>query len=1224
MSTPTEVANAQLAKFLKDNEDRVLSVIKSKPVDLSEDMFQRCLISHSMMDQFSSLDHNNVDHKLQLRYLLRLVAQRIQQDGSGWGKFLSLLESWGEQSLSEYLKRSSSKEENPAETVSRSIDEPLILDDLQWIVQTLVDISSDWEELGTALGLSPYQIKNSKQYYNVLSLYEVLSVWLSGGSAMPPTITTLTKALRSSLVGHGRVTQEIEQKFTSVKETKSISCSNRKDASTRDFTIVNQSCSEAEVEDGKSTLLLVQASKNNNVSYEWNKDNKALADNPSFSGIHDDILIINHAHQGMGGKYTCCVRSQEREIVSNKVTLTVLHPVAKKTLLDLYSVNKQVLFKDEEWPPVGTKTFINLALTSQSIADVEGDPEERLRGLEIIKYEEVFASYIGAEFILVEGRPGSGKTTLVNKLIKDWAKGRILLNAELVFLIPLRTLRNNTTHEHLSCILRKYYSNDEDLRAVISKIEKNNGKGVCFVFDGLDEYYPNGELEESIVLRLLQRIYLPRSMIIVSSRPGAIERFQDLSVTQQIDVFGFTEKQIYQYIDHFPFGFSSDNPYGPNELKEYLKLYPNVFHMCYLPIHAAIICFVYKTGRGQFPNTQTKVYEEFTRSMILRHLKRSHKKIKIKSLNRLPECCDEYFRILCDLAFHMTLNHQQVIDEDDIDFQLFEDTSSGWDWSLSLITCNQTAQLSGVTTFHSFLHLTLQEFLAAYHLVHAEEEKKIDLIEKVRITNLRTSTLWTFYFGLEIFQFEINPLLLDLLPSSKIWIISSTGAQLRTDVMNTLKLAYESQQKFVCDELVRHFEGKINLDLIHPYDVPTLVYVILTSSQSITEIYLSVQQDSDMDYVLKLIQHERLPELQVLNLSVTKDLHTINYLSNLIEGCSALREIYLENMCGLPAEIERLVDKIRLLPNLVSLSIISESRYKFIPYITRTYQDHIITHEQLCSIGFRMGYSNPRNLRYGLLPVIPKIHQLTQVRNLNIIYWELSLSCCESLASNLCPLTNLEHLSLSDNQINADGAVKLASALHNLKNLEELDLSMNNIGSSGAVRVAAELHHLTKLTLLDLRGNNVGSDGAVSIASEIHHLINLTILNLSQNNIGFDGARHLAPELKHLTNLEFLSLNNNSIGSAGVISLASKLHCLTRLQHLLLYENNKDADSAVQVITALKDCHKLKRVMLTEGTQIDPEYDFDLRGLVTREDTADKKRLKDAVKLHKKDSRINF
>ncbi len=60
MSTPTAVACAELAKVLRDHEDYLLSVTKSKAVDLSEKMFQSFLISDSMMDQFSSLDHNSV------------------------------------------------------------------------------------------------------------------------------------------------------------------------------------------------------------------------------------------------------------------------------------------------------------------------------------------------------------------------------------------------------------------------------------------------------------------------------------------------------------------------------------------------------------------------------------------------------------------------------------------------------------------------------------------------------------------------------------------------------------------------------------------------------------------------------------------------------------------------------------------------------------------------------------------------------------------------------------------------------------------------------------------------------------------------------------------------------------------------------------------------------------------------------------------------------------
>ncbi len=231
MSTPTEVANAKLAKFLKDNEDRVLSVIKSKPVDLSEEMFQRCLISDSMMDQFSSLDHSKVDNKLQLRYLLRLVAQRIQQDGSGWGKFLSLLESWEEQSLSGYLRSGSGKEQT-TEAERKCINDTLCSEDLRWILETLVTVSPDWEMIGTALDLKPYQIKNSEGDNNVKSLRKVLLVWLSGGCA---TVSTLTQALRSELVGHGRVAQEIGKKFTSILESQSITGSSRPDESKNRF-----------------------------------------------------------------------------------------------------------------------------------------------------------------------------------------------------------------------------------------------------------------------------------------------------------------------------------------------------------------------------------------------------------------------------------------------------------------------------------------------------------------------------------------------------------------------------------------------------------------------------------------------------------------------------------------------------------------------------------------------------------------------------------------------------------------------------------------------------------------------------------------------------------------------------------------------------------------------------------------------------------------------------
>ena len=42
--------------------------------------------------------------------------------------------------------------------------------------------------------------------------------------------------------------------------------------------------------------------------------------------------------------------------------------------------------------------------------------------------------------ILILGHPGSGKSTLVHKVIKDWARDRVLQEAYLVFVIALRSI----------------------------------------------------------------------------------------------------------------------------------------------------------------------------------------------------------------------------------------------------------------------------------------------------------------------------------------------------------------------------------------------------------------------------------------------------------------------------------------------------------------------------------------------------------------------------------------------------------------------------------------------------------------------------------------------------------------------------------------------------------------------------------------------------------------
>ena len=82
-------------------------------------------------------------------------------------------------------------------------------------------------------------------------------------------------------------------------------------------------------------------------------------------------------------------------------------------------------------------------------------------------------------------------------------------------------------------------------------------------------------------------------MIIVSSRPAAAEILNIEALTERIEVFSFNKEQILEYIDTFPFSTdSSISVPNPVKLKDYLHSHTNVFDMCYLPVHAAMICFL--------------------------------------------------------------------------------------------------------------------------------------------------------------------------------------------------------------------------------------------------------------------------------------------------------------------------------------------------------------------------------------------------------------------------------------------------------------------------------------------------------------------------------------------------------------------------------------------------------------------------------------------------------
>ena len=141
--------------------------------------------------------------------------------------------------------------------------------------------------------------------------------------------------------------------------------------------------------------------------------------------------------------------------------------------------------------------YINLALlntaamrdNTYSRYTIRGSVDDILKDKDEILFSEVFMNVEMGCRILFEGRPGSGKTTLMRKISTEWAKGKILQQVAVFILIPLRTFVADSDDTVTVQDIVGFYQ-PLCLDSLCTSIQQNDGEGLCICIDGLDEYSP--------------------------------------------------------------------------------------------------------------------------------------------------------------------------------------------------------------------------------------------------------------------------------------------------------------------------------------------------------------------------------------------------------------------------------------------------------------------------------------------------------------------------------------------------------------------------------------------------------------------------------------------------------------------------------------------------------------------------------------------------------------
>ena len=420
---------------------------------------------------------------------------------------------------------------------------------------------------------------------------------------------------------------------------------------------------------------------------------------------------------------------------------------------------------DSEKPEPVEDIFVQVHLqkpTTERFPEKYNDMKENethVQTSDVVRLDELFGN-IGSDVhksksqtkVLLQGKPGVGKSTLVKYAANRWSKGMLWQDTKYAFLVSLKELELPPNESwSLSQLLFDGLIPPDHHAACLGVITKHPQE-VLLILDGYDEKICTGKQEqnkneaEAGLAKLLSRIInndvLPGAKVLVSSRPT--KQLPVKAFNHTVELRGFTGEMINEYVHKM---------YTKEQIKfimKHLAANSNMARLCHVPLQCTFVCASLADRHScaddaeiAVVNTTTDLYVQATIQMARKlhpHLKYSQEETDLYEL---------FDTIEAPLVKHAELARYGIMSsplkfifhKDDLDKFHFDESDRNCGFLLESRT--KDPRLKGATRpSWVFTHTTMQEFFAALGMLMSDDCAWKDLEVHAIIEHLKTMVLF--------------------------------------------------------------------------------------------------------------------------------------------------------------------------------------------------------------------------------------------------------------------------------------------------------------------------------------------------------------------------------------------------------------------------------------------------------------------------------------------------